>query len=122
MTGEYHPELRGSDPDDERPLRHPAMQHAIRVIVVIGILGLIVPGIVISIMTASNTAQVACDLVVAQEAPDSVSHEPRFELMGADGPGWYCYARDFDGTERMLRALGLIPEVGRAPIDNGVPV
>ena len=65
----------------------------------IGILALIVPGIVISIMTANNTAQVACGLVVAEEAPDSVSYEPRFELMGVDGPGWYCYARGFDGTE-----------------------
>ena len=121
MTGDYHPELRGSEPDDERPLRHPAMQHVIRVIVVIGILGLIVPGVVISIMTANNTAQVACDLVVAQKAPDSVSHEPRFELMGVDGPGWYCYASDFDGTETMLQALGLIPEVRWVP-SGGVPV
>lgn len=122
MTDEYHPELRGSEPDDERPLRHPAFQHAVRIIVVIGILALIVPGIVISIMTANNTAQVACRLVVAEKAPDSVSYEPRFELMGVDGPGWYCYARDFDGTETLLQALGLIPEVRWVPADRGVGV
>ena len=97
------------------------MQRAIRVIVVIGILGLILPGIVISITTADNTAQVACGLVVAQEAPDSVAVQPRFELMGVDGPGWYCYAQDFDGTETMLRALGLIPEVRWAPAEEDVP-
>jgi hypothetical protein len=122
MSDEYHPELRDSEPDDERPLRHPAMQHVVRVIVVIGILALIVPGVVFSIITANNTAQVACRLVVAEKAPDSVSSEPRFELLGADGPGWYCYARDFDGTETMLQALGLIPEVRWVPADNGVGV
>jgi len=121
MHDENNPELTGHEPDDERPLRHPMMQRAIRVIVVIGILGLILPGIIISITTAVNTAQVACALVVAQEAPDSVSYSPRFELMGVDGPGWYCYAQKFDGTETMLRALGLIPEVGWVPTEESVP-
>ena len=118
MDDEYHPELAGSEPEDERPLRHPMMQRVMRVVVVIGILGLILPGVVISIATAANTANVACRLVVAQKAPDSVAYTPRFELMGADGPGWYCYARDFDGTEILLGALGLIPEVHRAPPGN----
>jgi hypothetical protein len=115
MNDEYHPELAGYDPDEERPARNALRRRAMQVIVVVGILGLILPGIVISITTATNTAQVACGLVVAQEAPDSVAFQPRFELMGVEGPGWYCYAQDFDGTETMVSALGLIPEVPFAP-------
>ena len=116
-----HPELAGYRPDDERPVRRPMAVGAMRVVVAIAILALIVPGVVISIATANNTANVACGLVVAQEAPDSVAYGPRFELWGVDGPGWYCYAEQFDGTEVLLRALGLIPEVHWAPRE-GVPV
>jgi hypothetical protein len=120
MDDEYHPELANPGPDDEKPVRYPVAHPVMRVIVVIGILALILPGVIISIATASNTATVACRIVVAQEAPDAVAFGPRFELLGVDGPGWYCYAEDFDGTEILLRALGLIPEVRWAP--PGTPV
>ena len=116
MSDEYHPELAGYDPDEGRPVRHPATRHVMRIVVIVGILGLVVPGLVISIATANRTATVACGLVVAQDAPDSVSSAPRFEVLGAAGPGWYCYAQSFDGTETLLRYLGLIPEVHYAPV------
>lgn len=122
MDDRYPSELAGYEPDDERPVRRPMTHHAMRIVVILGILGLVLPGIIISISTANNTAQSACRAVVVEKAPDAVAYSPRFELAGAEGPGWYCYAQQFDGTEVLLGALGLIPQARFTPVENdGVP-
>ena len=36
----------------------------------------------------------------------------------AEGPGWYCYAQQFDGTEILVGSLGLIPQSRFAPVDD----
>jgi hypothetical protein len=118
MDDRSNSELAGYDPDDQRPVRHPATHHAMRIVVILGIVALVLPGIIISISTANNTAQQACRAVVIERAPDSVAYSPRFELAGAEGPGWYCYAQQFDGTEILVGSLGLIPQSRYAPVDD----
>lgn len=112
---DYHRELADYEPGDGRPLRHPMTVRVMRIVVVLGLIGLVLPGILVTVSTQISTAETACGILVAQSAPDSVASEPRFEMLGAEGPGWYCYARQFDGSEILLTFIGLIPGGRFAP-------
>lgn len=102
------PELRGYVPRGDRPLRHPMTMRIMRVAILLGIAGLIVPGVYATIGLQTRTAAAVCARILAS---DAVAADPvsRFEIAGPAGPSWYCYARTFDGREVLVRALGLIP-------------
>jgi hypothetical protein len=103
------PELRGYVPNEgDRPLRHPATLHVMRVVIVLGVIGLVLPGLYATVVLQNRNADVTCAAVVANAAPGSAP-VPRFELAGPGGPSWYCYARDFGGHEVLIDSLGLFP-------------
>jgi hypothetical protein len=103
-----HPELAGYEPGDGRPLRHPVTVRVMRVVIVLGVVALVLPGLVATVGIQQATATRACAALVARTAPGSDA-VPRFELLGPAGPSWYCYGRGFDGAEVLLGSLGLIP-------------
>jgi hypothetical protein len=122
MADEYHPELAEYDPEESRPVHSATRTRVMRVMVVLGLVGLLLPGLLVTVSTQLSTADAACRIVVAASAPDSVGAVARFELTGADGPGWYCYAQRFGGGEILLRSLGLIPGLSGEPVvDPGQP-
>ncbi|TPW75706.1 hypothetical protein [Schumannella soli] len=105
-SDEFHPELAEYVPND-RPLRGHRYGRALRIVVIVAVLALIVPGAAGTILTQARTAEFTCSSIV-ERAAGQYSGVVRFEL-GADGPGWYCYAEAFDGEQTMFAALGLIP-------------
>jgi hypothetical protein len=114
-------ELADYQPGDARAGRGERMQRMRRVVVVVAIVALVLPGVLIGVSTASRTAELACRIVGGERAPDAIALEARFELTGAEGPGWYCYATAFGGHETQLQFLGFIPEV-RVVSNPGVGV
>lgn len=100
------PELRGYVPNGDRPLRHPATLRVMRVVIVLGVIGLIVPGLFATIALQTRTAEAVCARAASALAAEPVA---RFELAGPAGPSWYCYAREFGGREVLIGSLGLIP-------------
>jgi hypothetical protein len=116
---EYHPELAGYVPREGSSVRHPATVKIMRVVIVIGVVALILPGILYTIAMQIQTADAACRIVVRSGDPQAVGAVARFQAWGGNGPGWYCYAKSFDGSEIMLRALGLIPGLTFRP--SGTP-
>jgi hypothetical protein len=91
--------------------------------VVLGLAGLLLPGVLVTVSTQLATAEAACRIVVGAQDPQAIRAVARFELAGAEGPGWYCYSVRFGGTEILLRSLGLIPGLSPRPGDvPGVPV
>lgn len=120
--GEFddEPELAGYQPH-EKPLRSPHLITVMRVVVVLGLVGLILPGILITLGTASRTAQATCAAYTAFYAPEAVSFSARFEVVSAAGIGWNCYSVAFGGAETLVKALGIIPGGARlpsAPVEN----
>lgn len=117
---EHHPELAGYQRGDERPLRHPMTLKVMRIVVILGVAGLVLPGVIATIGVQARTADASCEIVVARAAPGATAAIARFELFGAEGPAWYCYARDFDGTEVLVSTLGFIPGLSepRPPVDS----
>jgi Tfp pilus assembly protein PilE len=86
---DFHPELSDSDSDDDqRPLRSKRMLTVMRVVVVLGVLALILPGVITTLHLAKVTAANACLAAVARYYPLAESNSSRFELAapaGSDG-------------------------------------
>ena len=116
---EYHPELAGFVPSDGHSVRHPVTVKIMRVVIVIGVVALVLPGVIYTIGVQIQTADAACRIVVRSGDPQAIGAVARFQPWGGNGPGWYCYAKSFDGSELMLRALGLIPGLSYQP--SGTP-
>ena len=112
------PELAGYQPH-ETPLRGRRFRWVLRAVVVLGLVGLVLPGILISLGTAARTANASCRAYTAFSFPEAVSFSVRFELVSPSGVGWNCYAVDFGGDEILIAPLGVIPGGARLPL---VPV
>lgn len=104
-----HPELEGYEPGDGRPLRSRGIVTGMRVLVIVGIVALILPGIVVTATTASSTADRSCAIALEQAAPGLSDYQPRFELFSPAGVGWNCYAVEGDGDEILIATMGIIP-------------
>jgi hypothetical protein len=117
MSDEIPRELAEYEPGDSRPSRSARRTRVMRIVVTLALAGLILPTVLVTVSTQISTADRACRIVVATLAPDSTAAVVRFELTGASGPGWYCYAERYGGTELLLRALGLIPGLGPVPYE-----
>lgn len=118
---ESEPELAGFEPHGDRPLRSPHLLTVMRIVVVVGLIGLVLPGILIGISTANGTAQRSCRIYTGYLAPAAVGFSARFELVSASGVGWNCYAVGFGGTETLLASMGLIPGGARLPSSPVAP-
>jgi hypothetical protein len=115
---DQHPELAEYDPDETRPSHSVRRQRMMRIIGTLGLIALLV-----TIRVQGSTAAAACRIVVQAHDSEAIGSTTRFELTGPEGPGWYCYAIRFGGTEILLRSLGLIPGLGPQDVESpGVPV
>jgi hypothetical protein len=111
-----HPELSGYEPNDSaRPLRGRRMVLLTRIVVVLGLVALIVPGILTTLSIASATAARACGQAVARYYPLSEDIDARFEFAGPGGLGWQCYAIDQNERATFVLPLGIIPGPFRPP-------
>jgi len=106
---EYHPELAEYVPGEGASLRRPGFVRVMRIMIVVGVAALVVPGVAYTIAVQVQTADAACRIAVSAADPQAVGSRAAFALTGAAGPGWYCYSQRFDGSELLLRSLGLIP-------------
>ena len=113
------PELVGYVPSDGRPLRSHRMLIVMRVVVVVGIVGLIVPGIIGEVMLNFRDAAESCKRLVSYEHPGDAS-SATFQLLGANGSGWQCYtAADSFGGSQFVASLGWIPGPPSIPTNSG---
>ncbi len=109
-----HPELSGYEPHDaSRPLRSTRVTTVMRIVVVLGLIGLIVPGVLTTMQVASTTASNTCQVAVGRYYPFAVASDARFELSGPGGFGWQCYSIDQNERETFVSPLGIIPSAPR---------
>lgn len=115
---DQHPELLGYEPGEGKPLRSPVLLIVMRVIVVLGLVGLVLPGLLVTANTAQRTAENTCANYVQYYVPEALSSSARFELFSPGGIGWSCYATRYGETSELyVRSLGLIP--GGAALPSG---
>ncbi|AWB89806.1 hypothetical protein [Homoserinimonas hongtaonis] len=104
-----HPELAGYEPFEEKPLRGQRFSLLLRVVVVLAVLGLILPGVFTTVSVGTRNAQLACDYRGALAVPGAPSYEATFELFGPGVIGWECYALDQLGKRIHVDSMGFIP-------------
>jgi hypothetical protein len=109
MDDDEHPELAGYEPHRPRSLRSKRTLLVMRVVVVVGIVSLLLPGVVTMVRVGASTADMACADFVAYERPDSPSYEVRFQLFGPGVVGYECYTKYAFGGDEHITSLGLIP-------------
>jgi hypothetical protein len=114
------PELDGYIPHEERPLRRRRTVLALRVVVVLALVALVLPGILTTVSYATAGAQAACAEWVAYEAPNAPGSVARFELFGPSGAGWECYTLGAFGGDHHVASLGLIPGAPKIPNPKSV--
>ena len=115
MTDE-HPELNGYEPGDGKPLRSTRTVMMMRVVVVLALVGLVLPGIVTTFSVAASTARSACEVWVAYSVAGQSGADARFEVFGPGGIGWECYSDGAFGGDEHIASLGLIPGPPRLPL------
>lgn len=103
---EAEPELLGYEPH-ARPVGA-RRRMVMRIVVLVGLLALVLPGILVTVLTADRTAQYSCAAYTAYYAPEAIGSQARFDLFGPS-IGWNCYAQFFGGGEVVIASLGLIP-------------
>jgi hypothetical protein len=82
---------------------------AMRIVVSVGIAGLVLPGVIGTVMINVRDAGEACKRWVKYEDP-SDSSSVSFELMGDHGSGWQCYTQSNSfGGSQFVASLGWIP-------------
>ena len=113
---DFHPELSGYEPtDSSRPLRGRRMMLLMRLTVMLGLVALVVPGVLTTLSIASATAARSCAAAVSRYYPFATGLDARFELAGAGGFGWQCYAVDLNERQTFVMPLGIIPGPFRPP-------
>lgn len=108
-----HPELSGYEPYADKPLRSAQRVWGIRLIVVVAVAALILPGVFTTISVGSSNAERACAYRVALVDPAAGGFDARFELFGPGVLGWECYLVDPFNGERHVDSMGLIPVAPR---------
>lgn len=109
MVSDNHPELAGYEPFEQKPPRGGRFSPLVRIVVVLAVLGLILPGVFTTVSVGSRNAQLACDYRGALAVPGAPSYDASFELFGPGVVGWECYALDQLGKRIHVDSMGLIP-------------
>jgi hypothetical protein len=104
--------------EDEPPFR-PIRRRVMQIVVSISIAALVLPGIIVTWSTQVRTANYACEIAVAYYAPGASSSRASFSLLNPSLPGWNCRAVMFDGSEKLVAHLGVIPGAPRLVQQTG---
>ncbi|KQO07457.1 hypothetical protein ASF06_12660 [Agreia sp. Leaf244] len=109
------PELEGYVPHGDRPLRSERMRRAMRIVVIVGLVCLVLPGILTTASFSHATAERACAIIAPYQDPTTQGSSAHFELFGDGGLGWQCYTVGAYGGDRNVAPLGLFPAIPTRP-------
>jgi len=108
MTDEEPRELAGGEWDDETVPRFERRRRLMRVVALVTMVAMVVPGALTAWGVAQSTAERSCRIAVDFYANDRTPARVAFELGSGDTLGWNCYALAPTGEVRVA-LLGLIP-------------
>lgn len=111
------PELAGYVPIERSSLHGQRRQRAMRILVLVAVAALVIPGVLSTLSLAQHTAEHTCAVYVRRYQPRAVGSASHFDLFGPRGPGWDCYSVDSARNETFLVLLGLIPSAPLPPAE-----
>jgi hypothetical protein len=102
-------ELNGFIPYGDRKQPFFRRPRVLRTLVILGLVGLVVPGILTTLSVNRGTAEQVCALYVAALDRSASGSRVSFELLGEGGVGWKCYPIDSSRGEYLMAPLGIFP-------------
>lgn len=106
-----YPELSNSD--DDAPVHSGRRRRILRIVALVSMALLVVPGFIGTVVQAQQSARYACEIARLSLAPGAQASAARFELFPLATAGWQCYAEFYDGTSIRIATLGPIPGLPR---------
>jgi hypothetical protein len=97
------------DDEDEGPKAWERRNRVLRIVGIIALVSLVLPGVLVTWTTSSRAAGVACEIAVTYYAPAAVTSQARFEMLPLNTLGWNCHAVMADGRTLRVASLGPIP-------------
>lgn len=109
-----HPELFGDDDwGDDRPVRTGRRRRALRIVVLVALVGMLAPLVLSAYGVARAAAERAC-AIYALDYSANASSSVSLDLFAEGGPGWLCVAKLGPGDRGVLLGnLGLMPAAPR---------
>lgn len=112
MNNDIPPELSDEWGDEQGgPSRFNKRARMMKIVGLIALVSLVLPGVLVTWSTSRATANAACGIAVAYYAPTSSRWEARFDLLPPTNLGWNCYSYTADGIVLRVAHLGIIPGV-----------
>ena len=99
--------------DDDEPAPRRLRSGIMRVVVLVAVIALVLPGVLVTWTTQVRTANYACQIAADYYAPGASHAIARLTFDNPDLIGWNCYAVMFNGEEVFTAHLGLIPGAPR---------
>lgn len=103
---------------DDRPLYSRRRRRIMRAVVLVAVAAMLLPIVANLVTVSAATAADSCARAVAYAVPDAAGSSARFEVFGAGGIGWECYAVGGFSGNRHVVSLGLVP--GMVELPRGV--
>jgi hypothetical protein len=97
-----------SEPDDDATPPWERRRRIMRLVALVTMIAMVVPGALTSWAIAQSTAERSCRIAVDFYANDRTPSRVAFELSASESLGWNCYALAPTGEVRVA-ILGLIP-------------
>ena len=91
------------------------MRRAMRIVVIVGLICLVLPGILTTVSFSKATAERACAVIAPYQDPSTRGSSAHFELFGKGGLGWQCYTVGAFGGDRNVAPMGLFPRIPTQP-------
>ncbi len=95
--------------DDPRPLRSNRRMRVLRLVALVGLGLLVLPGLLGTFGQAGRSADYACELARQYYAPNAASVEAQFRIFPLEAAGWQCFVPLEGNQELLIATLGPIP-------------
>ena len=100
---------------NDRPLYGKRRKRFIRVMVLVTVGAMLLPGLAGLYSVSASAASQACIIATIHEAPDATGVSVPFQFFGPGFIGWECYATGTFGGDRHIISLGLFPGLVSLP-------
>ena len=107
MTDDLPDELEPDD--DSRPLRSERRRRVLRVVAIVGMGLLVLPGLIGTLGQANRSASYACEIARQYYAPNAAGVEAKFRIFPLEAAGWQCFVPLDGGRDMLIATLGPIP-------------
>jgi hypothetical protein len=106
--------------EPERPSSIAKKAKLMKIIGIVALVSMVLPGVLVTWTTSRATANAACGVAVAYYAPSASRWQASFDVLPLGHIGWNCYVYTDDGFVLRVAHLGIVPGVPTLQPSTGI--